>query len=190
MKAIKKENIVTQSLDFSCGAAGMSTLMNFYLGETVSEEEIINEMLNLVSLDKVIERRGFSLLDLKTFAESRGYKVTGYKMDANFLRNLRQPVLVPINFRSYSHFVIVKGIYGDRVFIADPASGNMSMKISKFLKMWHNGIGLVIEDEDADPDEQYALKINEDDLVMNDYRRLNRLLTDSLLRTAVFPSEF
>src|SRR3990172_10324258 len=80
MREIKHEKVITQSLDFSCGAAGLSTLLNYYLGDPVTENEIINTLLNTVPLEKVQERRGFSLLDLKKYAESKGYKVSGYKM--------------------------------------------------------------------------------------------------------------
>jgi predicted double-glycine peptidase len=190
MREIKRSNLVTQSLDFSCGAAGLSTLLNFYLGENVSEQEIIERLLNTVPLEKVKARRGFSLYDLKTFAEERGYKVTGYQMDFEFLRALKTPVLVPIQFRKYSHFVIVRGVVGDRVFIADPAAGNMSMKIDKFKRMWGNGIGLVVESLHQDENAQYALKIKEDDLLITDYKYLTRLIDQGMIRTSVFPSEF
>ncbi|HRZ40589.1 MAG TPA: cysteine peptidase family C39 domain-containing protein, partial [Candidatus Omnitrophota bacterium] len=103
LREIKRSNVISQSLDFSCGAAGLSTLLNFYLNDEVSEQEIIETLLTVVPIEKVRQRKGFSLFDLKTFAENRGYKVTGYQMDFEFLKNLDAPVLVPIHFRNYSH---------------------------------------------------------------------------------------
>ena len=141
MKEIKSANIVTQSLDYSCGAAGLSTLLNYYLNDPISEKEIINTLLKSVSLTKVQQRKGFSLLDLKNYAESKGYKVTGYQMDFDFLQKLKKPTLVPIKFKNYRHFIIVKGVAGDRVFLADPAVGNVTMKINRFEKIWTAGIG-------------------------------------------------
>ena len=190
LREIKRSNVISQSLDFSCGAAGLSTLLNFYLNDEVSEQEIIETLLTVVPIEKVRQRKGFSLFDLKTFAESRGYKVTGYQMDFEFLKNLDRPVLVPIHFRNYSHFVVVRGVVGDRVFIADPAAGNMSMKIDQFERVWAGGIGLVVEHQSPDRDQRYALQIEEDDLLVADYKHLNRIMNQMMVRTAVFPSEY
>jgi len=164
--------------------------MNYYLEDPVSEEEIIGSLLNLVPLEKVKERKGFSLLDLKTFAKSRGYDVTGYKMDIDFLRSLNQPVLVPIKFKSYRHFVVIKGVMADRVFIADPAVGNMSMKIDKFEKMWNNGIGLVLEKDLPEGTREYALRVKSKDLMVTSYKFIRRLLDGSVMRTAIYPTEW
>jgi hypothetical protein len=100
-------------------------------------------------LQKYFRRQGFSLLDLKRFAEFRGYKVAGYKeMDFSdlleFLEKDRLPVLVPINTFGYSHFVVVRGIQGNRVYLADPAVGKTTMTIARFASVWVDGIGLVV----------------------------------------------
>jgi len=190
LREIRRQHVVTQSLDFSCGAAGLSTILKYYLNDPTSELDIINSLLRQIPLEKIRERKGFSLLDLKTFAKSKGYKVTGYKMDIDFLKELARPVLVPIKFRNYRHFVIVKGILADRVFIADPAAGNMTVKVNKFKKMWTGGIGLVIERTDTSKIKNYALKLKTEDLLIADYRTMRRLLNPTLIRTVVFPGEF
>jgi len=190
MKEIKGRNIIHQSLDFSCGAAGLSTLMHFYLNDPVSEKEIINNILKSVDLAKVKQRKGFSLLDLKKFAEAKGYKVTGYKMDSKFLAELKTPVLVPIKFKAYQHFVIVKGTVGDRVFIADPAVGNMTMKISRFENIWLGGIGLVIEHPNGAENQNYALRANEEEAIFADYKNAIRTVQGSVIRTSLFPGEW
>ncbi len=190
MNEIKKKNIVIQSLDFSCGAAGLSTLLNYYLDDPIEEEEIILTLLETVPIEKVRARNGFSLLDLKTFAKLKGYKVTGYKMDTEFLKELNKPVLVPIKYRNYRHFVIVKGIVGGRVFIADPAAGNMSMKIFQFEKIWTRGIGLVVEAKNEDQSREYALKVKEHDLIVSDYKNIRNLVNNGLIRSAIYPNEY
>lgn len=190
MREIKRENVVSQSMDYSCGPAGLSTLLNYYLSDPISESEIINTLLKQVPLEKVRERRGFTLLDLKKFAQSKGYNVTGYKMDIEFLRKLGKPVLVPIKFKNYRHFVIVKGVIADRIFIADPAVGNMSMKISKFEKVWTNGIGLVVETATDDESVEYALRVKQNDLIISDYKRMRQLIDRGAIRTTIYPSEW
>ena len=190
MRQLKRENVVTQSLDYSCGAAGLSTLLNYYLDDPVTEQEIIKTLLQITPLEKVKERRGFSLFDLKRFAQMKGYQVTGYKMDMDFLKELDQPVLVPIRFKSYRHFVIVKGIVADRVFIADPAVGNMSMRIEKFKSMWPSGIGLVVEHKEGKEPLSYALKVKEKDIRIGDYANMRKLINRTPIRTSIFPAEY
>jgi len=190
MKEIKGKHIVHQSLDFSCGAAGLSTIFNYYLGDPVSEKEIISTIFRSVDMKKVQERRGFSLLDLKKFAEAKGYKVTGYKMDPEYLAGLKKPVLVPIKFKNYQHFVIVKGVIGDRVFLSDPAVGNMTMKISRFEGIWLGGIGLVIEHSGEEGREYYAMTQAQDEAIFADYKNALRTLQGTVFRTAIFVNEY
>ena len=94
---------------------------------------------------KVLKRRAFSLLDMKRFAEARGYKATGYRMDLEFLVGLDQPVILPVTIRGYKHFVVFKGLVGDRAVIADPAFGNYTMRASRFVSIWATSIGFVLE---------------------------------------------
>jgi uncharacterized protein len=48
----------------------------------------------------------------------------------------RAPIMVPINALGYNHFVVFRGIIGNRVLVADPAWGNRTMTIDKFQRMW------------------------------------------------------
>jgi len=190
LKEIRQENVVTQSLDYSCGAAGLATLFNYYLNDPIPEIEIINSLLNTIPLEKVVARQGFSLFDLKKFAQSKGYLVTGYRMDFEYLKSLGKPVLVPIKFKNYRHFVVVKGVFGDRVFIADPAVGNMTMKKEKFMSMWTNGIGFVVERPGQEIKNDYALQVEEEDIRMADYRAIKRFVSPFQLRTTIFTDEW
>lgn len=195
IKEIRNKNIVKQSLDYSCGPAGLATILNYYLGDKIEEKDIIKVLLKTTSMQKVMQRRGFSLLDLKNFAQARGYTVTGYKMDIDFLRQLNKPTLVPIKFKNYRHFIVIKGVIGDRVFVADPTVGNTTMKISYFTRIWQDGIGLVIEreiprDPFVSPLAAKANNIGNKDMVIVDYQSMERMLGNTVLRTAIFPDEY
>jgi uncharacterized protein len=48
----------------------------------------------------------------------------------------RAPIMVPINALGYNHFVVFRGVIGNRVLVADPAWGNRTMTIDKFQRMW------------------------------------------------------
>lgn len=194
IRELRDQNVVKQTSDFSCGAAGLATILNYHLHDPIREQEIIMEILRTTSLQKVKERQGFSLLDLKRFAQQRGYKVTGYKMDVDFLREIDKPVLVPIKFKNYRHFVIIKKVVGDRVFVADPAMGNMIMKVTWFKRIWQDGIGMVIEEEGPrNPFKRQlpsALKVREEDLVVVNGKGMSRPLETAAIRTTVYPTEF
>ena len=137
---IRREGVVIQEWDLSCGAAKLTTILNQQFGDPVGEKEIAKALIarkeyvdnpNLVRV-----RQGFSLLDLKRVAESRGYVGTGYgKMTLDDLVE-RAPVLVPIVANGYNHFVIFRGRMADRVLVADPAFGNYTMLIKKFEDSW------------------------------------------------------
>lgn len=74
------------------------------------------------------------------------YKGNGLgQLDLNDL-NERAPIMVPVNALGYNHFVVFRGVFGDRVLLADPAWGNRTMTKDKFERMWidyGDGIGHV-----------------------------------------------
>lgn len=145
LKELRARHVVFQEYDFSCGAAAIATLLNYWFGEPVTEKEIILGIAERADVQKVLKRRAFSLLDMKRFAEARGYKATGYRMDLEFLVGLDQPVILPVTIRGYKHFVVFKGLVGDRAVIADPAFGNYTMRASRFMSIWPTSIGFVLE---------------------------------------------
>ncbi len=145
---LKTRHITFQEYDYSCGAAVISTLLTYYFGEPATEKEVIAGIFKQADLEKVLKRRAFSLLDMKRFAQARGYKAVGYRMDFDFLIELNQPVIVPVNIRGYKHFVLVKGIVGDRAVIADPAFGNYTMRVNRFIPVWTPKVGFVLKRKD------------------------------------------
>ena len=145
---LRTHSITLQEYDFSCGAAVISTILTYYFGEPVTEQEVILGIARETDMAKVLTRRAFSLLDMKRFAQARGYQAVGYRMDLDFLGELNQPVIVPVSFRSNKHFVVFKGIVGDLVVIADPALGNYTMRVADFLAVWTEGGGGIGADSD------------------------------------------
>lgn len=194
IRQLRDHNVVRQSLDYSCGAAGLATILKYGFADAVEEKEIIKKLLTSDSYENIVKRHGFSLLDLKKFAEARGYNAIGYKMDVDFLRNLNAPVLAPIKFKQFRHFVVVKGVIGDRIYLADPALGNITMKKDRFTSIWQGGVGLVIERKNQKDNLNkggfYFLKPDDKDATFADYKGIMRFFQASIMRTAVFPDEF
>lgn len=145
-KDIRERNVVMQQYDYSCGAAAMATLMRYYFGDPVTEREILKSIIDGLSEEelKKREKEGFSLLDLKQFAERRGYQAVGVRLELSALPKLRGPVLVYLELPDSKHFAILRGVRQDRVYLADPSRGNLRMPVFRFANQWPSGIALVL----------------------------------------------
>lgn len=141
-------NLVQQETDFSCGAASLATILKYAYDRDVTEKEVLLGMLE-VSDEEVVRERGFSLLDLKRYAEKVGLRGVGLKLEAQHLDKIVIPTIVLLDIRGYKHFVVFKKAKGDRVYVGDPALGNKVMSRSDFVAAW-NGIILALVGEDFD----------------------------------------
>jgi len=140
------ENLVEQRTDFSCGAASLATILKYaYQQPEVTEETVLAGMLE-VSDPRVVLERGFSLLDLKNYVETLGYRGRGYEVAPETLDEVSIPVIVLLDLQGYKHFVVMKKASGDRVYVGDPALGNRVMERDEFMASWNNIIFAVVGD--------------------------------------------
>lgn len=148
--------VIRQRYDVSCGAAALGTLLKYFYGEDLGEQEIIDGILAFGDKEK-IKKDGFSMLELKRYSERRGFVAKGYRIpDPSNLAKLRVPVITLVNTRGYNHFVVLKGVRQGRVFIADPAFGNISRPLAQFVVGWTNVI-LVLLSPDRRGDNAFTL---------------------------------
>jgi Predicted double-glycine peptidase len=142
------EGIERQRHDLSCGAAALATLLRHYYDAPIGERDIIERIFGAAdekSLRK-IANAGFSLLELKQTAERAGFAAGGFRLaDSSKLYDLKVPVITIITTRGYSHFVVVKRAAGDKVYIADPAFGNRTVKMAEFAQGWGNIVLVVLQ---------------------------------------------
>jgi hypothetical protein len=137
---LRQERVTIQNWDLSCGAAALRTILNYAYDDPVSERDIAKA---LIARDRYIDnpalvrvQQGFSLLDLKKYVDARGYRGIGYgKLKLEHLIE-RAPLIVPIRVNGYSHFVVFRGVRGNRVLLADPAWGNRTLTIDAFEDAW------------------------------------------------------
>jgi predicted double-glycine peptidase len=148
---MRQDKVVVQKWDLSCGAAALATLLAYQHDDPVPEKVVAEGMLRRTDALKVKHRGGFSFLDMQRFAESRGYEASGYEELA--LDNLVEfaPIIVPIQVRADAHFVVFRGLLGDRVALADPAWGNRTIPVAEFKAAWRDGLGFVVERRDGRP---------------------------------------
>ena len=174
LSAILDKNLVKQTHDFSCGSAALATLLNYYLNENFTESQVIQGLMDYGNKNKIIERRAFSLLDMKRFVALLGYQGAGYKAEMNDLIELDKPCIIPIEFFGYRHFTVLRGIYDNHVFLADPFRGNTSYTLSAFEDMWYENVIFMIE-----PDGGHtltALKLSNEDLRYIDENTISDIL--------------
>lgn len=138
MKTLRDENVVRQRFDFSCGAAALATLLQYGFGEGVTEREILAQLFDLLSDQEktAVRSTGFSLLHLQRVAEARGYQAAGFRLDPEQLAALSGPVIVFIEPHGYKHFAVLRAVREGRVYLADPARGNIRLPAYTFLDGW------------------------------------------------------
>ncbi len=164
LKELRDQYVVKQQLDYSCGAAALATLMVYYYGEHTSEKEIL-ELLNtrLATMPKEEQDRkkriGFSLLDLKIVAQQKGYRAAGFKLTIDQLPQLLAPVIVHVRPFGYYHFAVLRGVAGDRVYLADPGRGNLRMSMERFLDEWQ-GVVFVLGKAGEEKITHYSLALS------------------------------
>ena len=139
---MRRENVVVQKFDLSCGAAALATILNYQFTDPVTEREVATGLIQrkeyIEHPELVQVRQGFSLLDMKRYLSTRGYIGTGYgNMEFADLIKLA-PIIVAVSPIGYNHFLIFRGVIGDKVLLADPAFGNRTMSIEKFERIWIN----------------------------------------------------
>ena len=179
MSELKFRNVVRQAYDYSCGSAALTTMLDYYLGRNLEERQVMEGLLRFGEADKIVQRRGFSLLDMKRFVGALGYKSGGFKAEFKDLDDLEHPAIVPVHYAGFKHFVVVRDVYNDHVFIADPSLGNISFTRTRFEEVWDQNILFVIYPSGQEP--QNALALSDRDLRIIDDR------TVSLLAFREFP---
>ena len=160
----KYRHIVHQAFDYSCGSAALTTVLEYHLGLAVTEKDAMEGMLAHGESDKIIARRGFSLLDMKRYVATLGSDSAGFRGDINDLATLGQPAIVPIDYAGFKHFVVVKGIRDGKVYIADPSAGNIAFSVAEFAGLWDKGTLFVIYPSKTRPIVQSSLALTDQEL--------------------------
>lgn len=169
----KYQNLVRQRFDYSCGSAALTTVLNNYLGRQFGERQIMEGLLRFGETEKIVERRGFSLLDMKRLASALGHPSGGFRAEFEDLADLDHPAIVPIAYGGFKHFVVLKEYRDGHVYVADPALGNISFTSSKFKEVWNPNVLFVVFPNGFEP--QPDLNLTDWDLRLIDERTVNRL---------------
>ncbi len=142
VKEIQFGDVLRQQYDFSCGSAALASLLTYHY-ETPSTEEAIFQIMFEKGDKALIEKEGFSLLDMKNYLVSIGLRADGFNMDLATIKKIGVPGITLVNFDGYMHFVVIKGINSDSVIIGDPSRGTITMTHEQFNHYYENVVLLV-----------------------------------------------
>lgn len=160
---VNKTRIVKQTFDYSCGSAALATVLNYQLGEDFTERQVIAGLMRYGDKNAIASRRAFSLLDMKRFVDTLGYRGVGYTATIDDLKTLGRPCIIPVTVFDYRHFIVFKGIHQGHVFVADPFSGNTSYTLADFTAHWYRQAIFVVYPQN-EAFELHALRLKTEDL--------------------------
>jgi uncharacterized protein len=140
--------VVRQQFDFSCGSAAVATLLTHQWGIKTSESEPFKAMW-LKGDQAAIKTKGFSMLDMKHYLETRGMKAVGYRYTVADIAKTQIPGIALIDLKGFKHFVVVKGVASGKVLVGDSILGLTEYPADTFTKMW-NGIYLTVQPANDD----------------------------------------
>src|SRR5205823_12990988 len=105
------------------------------LNDRVDEVGLLRALLESLKSDELTElqRKGLSLRDLQRLAQTRGHKAQGFRLHHDQLAKLSRPVIVFVKPGGYAHFAVLKGVQGDRVYVADRSLGNVRITFYRFV---------------------------------------------------------
>ncbi len=135
---VVKVPVVMQQEALECGAACLCMVMAYY-------EKWIS--LEQVRLACGVSRDGSNAGDILKAARGYGLNAKGYRFEPEELR--REGHFPCIIHWDFSHFVVCDGFRGNKVYLNDPARGEISVSIEQFDESF-TGVTLMME-----PTEQF-----------------------------------
>lgn len=176
--AIRNRNIVMQQRDFSCGAACLATICQYYWGDDVTELQVLTTLDLMLTAEETEDRiqNGLAMSDLRRAAVKLGYQSVVGTTTFDKLREMKVPAIVGIEPNGNKHFVVLKGVFGDHVYLADPIRGNIRMPNWEFVCQWQKKAILVVHKPGQKVKEHSALSITEADI-------LRTQLNDQIIRS-------
>ena len=135
---------IRQRYDYSCGSAALATILTHHYNRPVTEVAVFRDMFERGDHAR-IQQAGFSLYDMQQFLLRQGLQSNGFRVTFEQMVNAAVPAITLINANGYMHFIVVRGIRDNRVLIADPNRGTISIDREVFEQQW-NGVAFVITD--------------------------------------------
>ncbi len=146
-KDIKEYQVVMQKRDYSCGAAALATVVRYYWGDDVTEEQFLDLLPKLKLTEAQMKDRvenGLTLTDLRDMANLAKYDATMGKLEFNKLAESKVPLVVGLIVNGHEHFAVYRGTAAGWVYLADPIRGNVRVPVPLFERQWQKNAVLVV----------------------------------------------
>lgn len=138
--------VLRAQIDVSGASASLATVLRKF-GMEASEDFAMEGMFRFGEVDKIIERRGFSLLDMKLFLAAIGLDSAGYGLtdlrDLDSLHAGAGEIIIPVDLFGVRHFA-VQTRYGEQyLYLASPLFGNVAVPLAELDTVWPPVTGTV-----------------------------------------------
>lgn len=145
---LRYQGVVPQTEWYTCGPAAVATLLSQFFGIPATESEILELIFSLEIEDEhSAQLDGISALALRQALELRGVPTLGYRLSSDalvdYLRRGGLPVIAHVTLPRH-HFVVVIGVVGRYLVLADPSWGRRIIPIDDLdTKKGYSGVTLV-----------------------------------------------
>jgi ATP-binding cassette subfamily B protein len=139
----KRFHCVRQTDGSDCGAAALATIARQH-----GRDFALESMRELAGTDRV----GTNLLGLVQAAERIGFAAKAVKGEFAALSGAPLPAIAHVKTpEGYGHFIVLHRVEAEKVVVADPACGIVTLSREKFCKLWTGYLLLMTPDETAGP---------------------------------------
>jgi len=173
LSEFRYNNVIRQAYDYSCGSAALTTLLDFYLGRNFQERQVMEGLLQFGDSEKIVARRGFSLLDMKRLVTALGHPSGGFRAEREDLIKLDHPAIAPIEYAGFKHFIVIRAVKDGHVYVADPALGNISFTLTRFMEIWDRNVLFIVFPNGHKP--VGGLEVRDEDLRVIDERTFTQM---------------
>jgi uncharacterized protein len=169
-RELQRRNVVMQKFDYSCGAAALATILQYYWNDPITEQKIIAALFAILTVEEVKDRvkNGMAISDLRRVSVEMGYLASIGTVSFDQLANSKVPLIVPLRIKEYDHFVVYRGLADGRVYLADPIRGNVRPTVPEFCGQWNKNAILVVIKKGERPPERSALSIRQDEMLLGE----------------------
>lgn len=133
--------------DFSAASAALTSIL-LSRGAAVDEASVMDNLLRFGEVDKIVARRGFSLLDMKRYLQAIGLKAAGFNSVTlddlpELLADKSQQAVATVTLFGFKQFVVLTGIDTQYVYVASPHFGNLAIARQEWQASWEQIVFVV-----------------------------------------------
>nr|VFJ60217.1 MAG: Peptidase C39 family protein [Candidatus Kentron sp. DK]VFJ61350.1 MAG: Peptidase C39 family protein [Candidatus Kentron sp. DK] len=139
---LRWQRTIPQTLETSCSAGAIATLLHFHFDDPTGEKEVLTWIgdYRQSRFPGEEQRRGVSMAEMRVFLESRGYAATGFAVKSGAkvrsLPKISAPVILHLERWEQGHFVLLESVREGWARIADPAQGNRRVPVAELADRW------------------------------------------------------